>query len=67
MQRLRIGIHENLRRTACIRAFLDYLAEALAKEAPLSEGLSHKTDPPCQGDPLNVDEHVSPARKTDGN
>jgi len=31
--------HEDLRRTARIRAFLDFLAEALAKEAPLLEGL----------------------------
>lgn len=31
--------HEDLRQTARIRAFLDFLAEALAKEAPLLEGL----------------------------
>lgn len=30
--------HEDLRRTARIRAFLDFLADALAKEAPLLEG-----------------------------
>lgn len=30
--------HEDLRRTARIRAFLDFLAEALAAEAPLLEG-----------------------------
>ena len=30
--------HEDLRRTARIRAFLDFLAEALAGEAPLLEG-----------------------------
>lgn len=30
--------HEDLRRTARIRAFLDFLAAALAKEAPLLEG-----------------------------
>lgn len=30
--------HEDLRRTARIRAFLDFLAEALMKEAPLLEG-----------------------------
>jgi DNA-binding transcriptional LysR family regulator len=30
--------HEDLRRTARIRAFLDFLAEALAKEAPLLGG-----------------------------
>jgi len=32
--------HEDLRQTARIRAFLDFLAEALAKEAPLLEGRS---------------------------
>lgn len=31
--------HEDLRRTARIRAFLDFLADALAKEAPLLEGM----------------------------
>ncbi|MBV0893586.1 LysR family transcriptional regulator [Paracoccus sp. Z118] len=30
--------HEDLRRTARIRAFLDFMAEALAREAPLLEG-----------------------------
>ncbi|MBB1498121.1 LysR family transcriptional regulator [Paracoccus sp. MC1862] len=30
--------HEDLRRTARIRAFLDFMAEALAQEAPLLEG-----------------------------
>src|SRR5690606_1945844 len=30
--------HEDLRRTARIRAFLDFLATALAEEAPLMEG-----------------------------
>ena len=30
--------HEDLRRTARIRAFLGFLADALAKEAPLLEG-----------------------------
>lgn len=34
--------HEDLRQTARIRAFLDFLAEALAKEAPLLEGLSRE-------------------------
>lgn len=33
-------IHEDLRQTARIRAFLDFLAEALAKEAPLMQGRS---------------------------
>lgn len=32
--------HEDLRQTARIRAFLDFLAEALAKEAPLLQGRS---------------------------
>ena len=35
--------HEDLRQTARIRTFLDFLAEALAKEAPLLEGLSPRT------------------------
>jgi DNA-binding transcriptional LysR family regulator len=35
---LRLLTHEDLRRTARIRAFLDFLAEALAAEAPLLEG-----------------------------
>ena len=30
--------HEDLRRSARIRAFLDFMAEALAREAPLLEG-----------------------------
>ena len=30
--------HEDLRRTARIRAFMDFLAEAIAREAPLLEG-----------------------------
>ena len=34
--------HDDLRRTARIRAFLDFLAEALAKEAPLLEGQSRE-------------------------
>jgi DNA-binding transcriptional LysR family regulator len=38
--------HEDLRRTARIRVFLDFLAEALANEAPLLEGVSREhTDP----------------------
>jgi DNA-binding transcriptional LysR family regulator len=38
--------HEDLRRTARIRVFLDFLAEALAKEAPLLEGhVPRRTDP----------------------
>jgi len=34
--------HEDLRKTARIRAFLDFLATALAKEAPLLEGLDRQ-------------------------
>lgn len=34
--------HEDLRQTARIRAFLDFLAEAMAKEAPLLEGRGHE-------------------------
>ena len=30
--------HEDLRRSARIRAFLDFMAEALAQETPLLEG-----------------------------
>ena len=38
--------HEDLRRTARIRAFLDFMAEALAQEAPLLEGPTRReTDP----------------------
>ncbi|WP_245427016.1 LysR family transcriptional regulator [Mesorhizobium sp. YM1C-6-2] len=33
--------HEDLRQTGRIRAFLDFLAEELAKEAPLLEGRGH--------------------------
>lgn len=36
--------HEDLRQTARIRAFLDFQAGALAKEAPLLEGLGKRRD-----------------------
>lgn len=38
--------HEDLRRTARIRAFLDFLADALATEAPLLEGRSSTAPAP---------------------
>jgi len=38
--------HEDLRQTARIRAFLDFLAEALAKEAPLLQGRKIPSVPP---------------------
>lgn len=38
--------HEDLRQTARIRAFLDFLAEALAREAPLLEGLGRQEPDP---------------------
>ncbi|WCR09842.1 LysR family transcriptional regulator [Paracoccus stylophorae] len=34
--------HEDLRRTARIRVFMDFMAEALAREAPLLEGRQEK-------------------------
>ena len=54
--------HEDLRQTARIRAFLDFLAEALAKEAPLLEGMSREAmDAPLHGDLSKLNEHAPAA------
>ena len=56
--------HEDLRQTARIRAFLDFLAEALAKEAPLLEGLSReKLESLSHGDPLKAGQRAPSARR----
>ncbi len=54
--------HEDLRQTARIRAFLDYLAEALAKEAPLLEGRDREATQLSQG-PTKSEERAPSARK----
>ena len=54
--------HDDLRQTARIRAFLDFLAEALAKEAPLLEGMSREAmDAPLHGDLSKLDERAPAA------
>lgn len=53
--------HEDLRQTPRIRAFLDFLAEALAKEAPLLEGLSREDMESAFGDLSKLDERAPAA------
>lgn len=54
--------HDDLRQTARIRAFLDFLAEVLAKEAPLLEGMSREAmDAPLHGDLSKLDERAPAA------
>jgi molybdate transport repressor ModE-like protein len=53
--------HEDLRQTARIRAFLDFLAEALAKEAPLLEGLGPASDSHMPDALKKTGEHVPSA------
>jgi len=55
--------HEDLRRAARIRAFLDFLAGALAKEAPLLEGLGREEADPISHEPAKDEERAPPARR----
>lgn len=56
--------HEDLRQTARIRAFLDFLAEELAKEALLLEGQGRDGPASCsQHRPMKHEESASATRR----
>jgi len=58
--------HQDLRRTARIRAFLDFISEALAADAPLFEGRRPQPGPASASDDSRAAAPRTPAAREDG-